>query len=511
MLKRPRQDDLCAMASGVLLALSFPNGNLWFLAWFALVPWLLTLQQRPFRSGMLAGGVFFALVLYWVNLVMTRYGGLNLPLSLVAYLLLVAYLAVYFGAVSWVSTWLSRQLGLSLLVGFPLAWGAAEYARAHLLTGFPWASLGYSQQAFLPFIQTAEIWGVTGVSLLVVFGNLLLARVWRAFADSAGLVRCALPCCVLVLLLVGIGLYGQLRLQELATATSSNPLTVAVAQGNIEQGVKWNPEYLQKTLDRYASLTDQASQVPLDLIIWPESATPFFFQDPSPQAEFVRAVAARADAALLFGSPAYQRAGTSFEYFNSAFLLSPGGQLLGRSDKVHLVPFGEYVPLKWLLPFIDKLVVGIGDFSPGKLQTLPFGATRLGVLVCYEVIFPELARGYIRQGADLLVNITNDAWFGRSSAPYQHLAMASLRAVENRVWIARAANTGVSAFIDPTGRVHSATELFRSEFRIQQLNANASPGFYTRFGDLPGQTCLGLSLLLLAVACLRQKIRQRKS
>lgn len=507
MLKRPQQDDLCAIASGGLLALSFPNSNLWFLAWFALVPWLLTLQRRPFRTGLLAGGVFFALVLYWVNIVMTRYGGLNLLLSLVAYLLLVAYLALYFAAAAWAATRLNRQLKVPLLVSFPLAWGAAEYARAHLLTGFPWASLGYSQQAFLPFIQTAEIWGVSGIGLLVIFGNLLLARASQEFSAPSGRLRRVLPVGGFILLLVGIGLYGQLRLQQLDTVSEANPLTVAVTQGNIEQGVKWNPDYLQQTLERYAALTDQASRQPLDLIIWPESATPFFFQDSSPQADLVRDVAARAEAALLFGSPAYQRDEMRFRYFNSAFLISPSGQLLGRSDKVHLVPFGEYVPLKWLLPFVDKLVVGIGDFSPGRLRTLPFGDTRLGVLVCYEIIFPELSRSYIRQGADLLVNITNDAWFGRSSAPYQHLAMASLRAVENRVWIARSANTGVSAFIDPTGRIHAATDLFTTGFRIQRLEARATPGFYTRFGDFPGQVCLLLTLLLLAVTARRQKNR----
>jgi len=500
-----QKDDLCATVSGLLLGLSFPKPEMWFLAWFALVPWLQTMRRRPFRSGFITGVVFFALVLYWLNIVMTRYGGLNLLLSLVAYLLLVAYLALYFGLVSWSATTIEQRLRVPILLTFPILWVAAEYTRAHLLTGFPWASLGYSQQACVPLIQTADFWGVAGVGLLVILVNLLLAETCRQSGRSAGLPRVALPLVAIAIILAGNGLYGRYRLHQFSATEPVNPLTVALAQGNIEQGVKWSPAYRQQTLEQYASLTAAASAQPVDLVVWPESATPFFFQETSAQAEFVKAVAARADAALLFGSPAFQPSGKAIAYFNSAFLLSPQGVTLGRSDKVHLVPFGEYVPLKWLLPFVDKLVVGIGDFSPGNLQPIGFGSTRLGILICYEVIFPELARKYLNRGANLLVNITNDAWFGSSSAPYQHLAMTSFRAVENRVWIVRAANTGISAFIDPLGRVHDQTELFTAASRVMQVDAHASPGFYTRHGDLLPMGCSGLSLLLLAMALLRKK------
>lgn len=498
MLKHLAKDDLCAAASGALLALSFPTPDLWFLAWIALVPWLLTMHQRPFRSGMVAGMVFFAPVLYWLNIVMTRYGGLNLLLALVAYLLLIIYLASYFAVVSWASHRISLRLRVPTLLIFPVLWVAAEYARAHLLTGFPWASLGYSQQAFLPFIQSADIWGVAGVGLLVITVNLLIAQSWKQLTSSASVIRGLLPLLAVGIILLGNGFYGSHRLRQFSAPPTHNPLTVAVAQGNIEQGVKWDPAYLQTTLKQYAGLTAEVAKEPVDLIVWPESATPFFYQDPSPQSGFVRTVAARSGSALLFGSPAYRKTGNAFEYFNSAFLLSPQGNLLGRSDKVHLVPFGEYVPLQWLFPFIDKLVVGIGDFSPGQLQPIALGETRLGVLICYEVIFPDLARSFLNRGANLLVNITNDAWFGQSSAPYQHLAMSSFRAVENRVWIARAANTGISAFIDPTGRIHGQTGLFTESSRIMQLDAHAVAGFYSQFGDILPLCCVAISLVLLA-------------
>ncbi|MFO7576480.1 MAG: apolipoprotein N-acyltransferase, partial [Pelovirga sp.] len=198
---------------------------------------------------------------------------------------------------------------------------------------------------------------------------------------------------------------------------------------------------------------------------------------------------------LLVGSPAYAPAADGrLLYHNSAFLLDTDGVIRGRSDKVHLVPFGEYVPLGRLLSFVDKLVVGVGDFSPGGIQPLPLDQHQLGVLICYEVIFPHLARGYVRQGSDLLVNLTNDAWFGRSSAPYQHLAMARFRAIENRIWLARSANTGISALIAPSGEVTLAGPIFQPLALTGSVGLGAQPTFYTRYGDLFAWGCLLLTL-----------------
>jgi apolipoprotein N-acyltransferase len=180
--------------------------------------------------------------------------------------------------------------------------------------------------------------------------------------------------------------------------------------------------------------------------------------------------------------------------------------VLGRSDKVHLVPFGEYVPLGRLLPFIDKLVVGIGDFSPGTIEPLPLDGHRLGVLVCFEGIFPELARESVAKGSELLVNITNDAWFGRSSAPYQHLAMTRFRAVENRVWVARAANTGISALISPSGRIPAQTKIFETTVLAGKVGLGARPSFYTRHGDVLPTIMLALSGIGLLVCVPRRRM-----
>lgn len=495
------RDDLYAATSGLLLALSFPLPGLWFLSWFALVPWLMTFRRRPFRSGFICGFLFFAIVLYWVNIVMTRFGQLHPLLALVPYFALAAYLALYFALVSWGADRLQRFCRLPFWFGLPLLWVAAEYLRAHLLTGFPWASLGYSQQPVAALIQTADIWGVYGVGLLVFLGNLLLSetiRLWRASGCRRGL----LPLLAFALLLASAFGYGDYRLADLPTP--DRQLKVALIQGNIDQGVKWNPAYQQQTLEKYRRLTLEAASEHPELIVWPESATPFFFQDPSSASQLVRNLPVRTGAAMLIGSPAYER-DQGVRYFNSAYLLDRHGRTLGRSDKVHLVPFGEYVPLKWLLPFIDKLVVGIGDFSPGTLTPLKLADDQLGVLVCYEVIFPELARTYVERGAGLLLNITNDAWFGRSSAPYQHLEMAALRAVENRVWVARAANTGISAYVDPGGHIHQATELYTDAYRVMSVGVGAGGGIYLRYGDLLPQAATLLSIVLLGLAAWRKK------
>ncbi len=477
------RSDCRALFSGLLLAFSFPRPDLAVLAWCGLVPLLTDEERRSFRSGFLAGVGFFGLVLYWLNIVMTTYGRLHPILSLAAYLMLVTYLALFFAAAIWAADRCRLRLGLPITLTLPVFWVALEFLRSFLLTGFPWATLGYSQQSFLLLLQSADLVGPYGLSFLLILSNATLAALLRCRKprSATAFPRIALTVCLL-LFVGGLG-YGTLRLTE-SVDKRDQTLNTLLVQGNLDQSIKWDPAYQQQTVDIYRHLSLTAAAGSPELILWPESATPFFFQEGGPLAAAVREVPRRSGAYLLFGSPAFEVANGHHRYLNSAFLLDPDGQVLGRSDKVHLVPFGEYVPLGRYLPFIDKLVVGIGDFAPGSLQPLSLNGRRLGVLVCYESIFPELARGQVRLGTDLLINITNDAWFGRSSAPYQHLAMARFRAVENRVWLARAANTGISALIAPSGRIVDQTALFERSSLQGQVGLGARPGFYTRHGDL---------------------------
>lgn len=483
---------LISAGSGLLLAAAFPRPDLFPLAWVGLIPLLLVMRRRPFACGLAAGIAFFAAVLYWVNIVMTTYGGLQPFFSLVAYLFLVIYLALYFAAASWLSCALEQRLNLPCLLSFPVIWVALEYLRGLLLTGFPWALLGYSQQNFPIAIQSADVTGVYGVSLLLVTVNCAFAWVVRQPRHRWAWIG-FLATLLMTVSHLGYGVWSSHGDLE----SRAEQLRVALIQGNIEQGVKWAAEQRQATVDRYLELSWAAEAGRPQLLIWPEAATPFFLQDPSPLGNQVRRFAARSGSYLLVGSPAYEEDGGQQRLFNSAFLFSPSGQVLGRSDKIHLVPFGEYVPLGPLLGFINKLVVGVGDFSPGHVNPLKLNGYSLGVLICYEGIFPELARDYVRQGSSLLVNITNDAWFGRSSAPYQHLAMTRFRAIENRIWLARVANTGISALIAPSGRIVSSTPLFESLQLSGVVGLGATPTFYTRYGDLLPFACLALSGLYL--------------
>ncbi|MDT8440413.1 MAG: apolipoprotein N-acyltransferase [Desulfuromonadales bacterium] len=479
----PPCDLAIAVAAGLLVACAFPDPDLPLLAWFGLAPLLVVMPRRPFMSGFVAGFAFFAVVLYWLNIVMTTYGRLPLTVSVLLYLLLVAYLALFWGTATWAACRLRQVCNYPFALTLPVFWVALELLRALLLTGFPWATLGYSQQAWLPVIQSADLFGVYGISYLLLLSNAVLAELYLGGRRQAGQ-RLPVPALLCLLVLLGANLgYGFWRLAapvEEAQATAR----VGLVQGNIPQDLKWNPDFQQQTLQTYRRLSLQAAAAgATDLLVWPEAATPFYYQEGGAAAAAVDAVASRTGGRLLFGSPAYRQSDGRLRYLNSAFLIDAERRQLGRSDKIHLVPFGEYVPLAWLLPFVNKLVVGIGDFSPGEVNPLPLNGAQLGVLICYEVIFPELARDYVRQGSGLLVNLTNDAWFGRSSAPEQHLAMARFRAIENRVWLARAANTGISALIAPSGAIVQRSPLFVETFLVGQVGLVAAPGLYARTGD----------------------------
>ena len=495
---------LLAACSGVLLVFSFPKAEISCLAWFAFVPLLVACADKSavkaaklaFFTGLIAYGG----ILYWINIVVTVYGKLPLVVSIFLYLLLVAYLASYF----FVLFYLVRRAevrGISVALTFPFLWVALEFLRSFLLTGFPWESLGYSQYRILPLIQVVDITGVYGISFLIVLANstlYLLFRWMRARESRAFPYR---SCTVFLVLFAAILLYGFGRMHQERVGV---PLKVALIQGNIDQGIKWDPSFMEETISIYERLSRRAAADGVDLVVWPESAAPFFFQEPGPPTDRITSLAREIHSFLIFGSPAFDDNGPRRRYFNSAFLVSPSGEVLGRSDKIHLVPFGEYVPLAKLLPFVHKLVVGVGDFTPGDtITTLNIGKGKVGVLVCFEGIFPELARRYVSAGAQLLVNITNDGWYGRSSAPYQHLSMAVFRAVENGVPLVRAANTGISAIIDSKGHISHATPLFTEDYAVGEVILGKGGTLYTRIGDVFALLCLAVSAII-TVLCFRK-------
>ncbi|MSN24556.1 MAG: apolipoprotein N-acyltransferase [Geobacter sp.] len=499
---------LLAIASGILIALSFPTPGLSFLAWMALIPLLIAMEESTaktaFRIGCTCGVTAYAIILYWLNIVFTRYGHLPWSVSVPVYLLLVFWLAMFYGLSISIAR-LGEQAGIKAAFTLPVAWVAFDFVRSFLFSGFAWAMLGHSQFRTLPLIQIADLGGVYGITLLIVLANVVLYRAMRAVFCS-GIRYPVKSAITLLILLVATLFYGFNQLRKDEVRTPEKPMRVALIQGNIPQDVKWSPEFRDSTVDTYERLTRDASRGGVDLIVWPESAVPFFFQDEPQQAARIRNLARETNAYLLFGSPAHELRNGKNTFLNSAFMISPTGETTGRADKLHLVPFGEYVPLGNILTFINKIVVGIGDFAPGeKAVLLETGNTKLGIQVCYEVIFPELAREYVRAGARVLVAITNDAWFGRSSAPYQHLSIAIFRAIETRTPLIRAANTGITAIVDKNGHISAMTGLFVEGYRTGEIEPGSGQSLYLKIGDAPAWICLLLTAGVALLGWRRQK------
>ena len=472
-----------AALSGVLLALSFPRFDLAPLAFVALIPLLVGLDGVPALQGtylgIIAGAVFSLMSIPWVVRTMTAYGGLPLPVGVLLLVALSLYLALYVGVFAFGVTRLSPEGGLGYLVGAATLWVGLEYLRTFLLTGFPWNLLGYTQYRSLSIIQVASITGVYGVSFLLVLVNAAVALACLHVRRSAR--QALMPVLGVGVLLIGTVVFGMGR--RVSAEIPLREIRVSVVQGNIEQALKWTPAALDLTLDRYARLSAQAAQAGAELIVWPETAVPLFLRhDPARLAQ-VRALAESLGRPLLVGAPD-RTVGGPVRLQNSAMLLGPDGRLLAKYDKMHLVPFGEYVPLKSILFFVDKLATGIGDFVPGETQTLfrlPGGT--FAASICFEVIFPNEVRAAVAGGAEFLVNITNDAWFGRSAAAAQHLRMAAFRALETRRYLARAANTGISAAVDPYGRILASTPLFEEAVLVQGVIPRRDLTPYVRFGD----------------------------
>jgi len=358
--------------------------------------------------------------------------------------------------------------------------------------------MGYTQYRNVELIQAADIFGVWVVSYLVVSVNCAVASLFRGegLPGRREAILRLLPAAGAALLLLGAWWYG---LQKTLPDDETAGLEVVVIQGNVEQDVKWDPAYRRETFDIYRTLTEAGAGEGTDLVVWPETATPFTYRHEPRYCRQILDLARETGAPILFGSPAREGEGQEMTLRNRAYLVSAAGEDVGWYDKVHLVPFGEYVPWKRLLFFVNSLVQAVGEFSPGAGPvTLEVPGVRAGVLICYEVIFPDLVRRSVNGGAGILVNITNDAWFGRTAASRQHFSTLVFRAVENRRPVARAANTGISGFVDKGGRILQTSDLFvRGHYRAE-LHPSSERTVYGRVGDLFPMACAVAGVLLLA-------------
>lgn len=486
-----------AVMSGALLALAFPWPDWSPLAWIALVPLLWVglggSLGFAFRTGWLGGFAFFLGTLYWIVFTISHYTALS-PLIAVGPLVLLCGFLACFPASFVCGCAYAARCRIPLALAAPPLWVALEWVRGWILGGFPWVGLGYSQWRSTYLIQFAEFTGVHGITALIVLVNVVVYAAVRRWRDGAE-PRVGHLLAVTALLAACLG-WGYARVQALHALPVVGEVQVGAIQGNIPQDVKWDPAYQESTLDHYASLTEQAVHAGAKIVVWPEAAAPIFFQSPGELRERIRALAHRLDVWLVFGSAAYGYADEEPVLHNRAYVVAPAGDEQSY-DKIKLVPFGEYVPLADVFYFVHKIVEGVGDFRPGTeavVAATPHGD--LGILICYEGIFPSLTRRFVAGGADFLVNITNDAWFGRTSAPYQHLAMGTLRSVENRVPLVRVANTGFSAMVDIDGTIRWRTDLFETAWRVDTVRWVDAPTVYAQHGDVFVAACVALVVAL---------------
>jgi apolipoprotein N-acyltransferase len=519
------QHFFLAGLSGALLTASFPNTELHWLAWIALVPLMISLKGQSlnngFRLGLLTGIVHYLTLMYWLVHTLMTFGHLPFYLSVPILFLLVTYLALYPAIFSAAFSWATIRPDVFLFF-IPAVWSALEYIRSFFLSGFPWEFLGYSQYRWITLIQAADITGVYGISFMILSVNVAGFLLWRYLSErkSANVPekrRSATGCIAISALLILHALgYGQWRIGDIAKTIAKSPSSnIAVVQGNVNQAIKWDPAFQISTTEKYIALSRSAKPSHPDLIVWPETAAPFYFLFNKAATEMVLRGVRETGTSFLIGSPSFiPRNDKQADFFNSAFLIDPNGNVTEKYDKVHLVPFGEYVPFQQWFPFIGKIVEEVGDFKSGrKGQTLNWGKFPIGIQICYEMIFPDLSREMVRNQAAFLINMTNDAWYGKTSAPYQHFSMAVFRAVENRRSLIRSANTGISGFIDPAGRILAHTPLFEEAVITCSLPAFKLKTFYTCYGDVFALICTAIGLLFFLAMTRRRTFpffRERK-
>jgi apolipoprotein N-acyltransferase len=502
-----------AVTSGLAMGLAFPKFDQGLLAWVALVPLFYVIEgesmRRVFWWAYLQGFASYVVQLYWIPIPLHDFADVRMEFAIFPMLLLAGIVAIDTAVAIWAGEFVARRTRIPAVITMPVAWTAIEWIRTYFPIGFPWNLLGYTAYRNLELIQFAEFTGVYGVSALIVFFN---AVVYVVMFRRGGNRLQAVSLSTLTALMIVLVAFGAWRIRNLKNAPSTGSFKVAMVQGNIPQSLKWDPKFLPQSYGVYQDETADAAKRGADLIVWPEAAAAFLFQpDDQYPAELAGDAAYRTalltlaknmGKPILFGAPALARDDGRLGFHNRAYLVSDHGEVLAHYDKIELVPFGEYVPARALLGFfVNRVVEGFGDMIPGKDQTMfEFKGAKLGILICYESIFPDFTRREVNLGADVLVNITNDAWYGESSAPYQVLAMAALRSIETKVPMVRAANTGFSALIEPSGRITERTPLFKRGTTIVDVSWRPVRTLYTMVGDLFAEICVVLTMIGLIVA-----------
>ncbi|MFC1844352.1 apolipoprotein N-acyltransferase [Thermodesulfobacteriota bacterium] len=512
-----------AFSSSILLALSFPGLGFPFLAWIGLVPFFISVRNRGYLATLTisftAGTLFFTVVSHWLS----EIDGMRW----FDQLLFMSFLGTYYVLFTFLLKIISEKSKMPVILSAPVVWVSVEYLRSHIdFLSLPWALLGHSQYQNIPFIQLSTITGVYGLSFLIVMANAALAelvinrfRPGRQVVATLGVVLLALTC-------------GFTMVPEKFEGMTP---PVTVVQGNFSLERELDREYQKEIIAKQVELTRGAAQASeTSLIVWPEGSVRGVMDNKSVLSQTISDLSRDVDVPLLVGSSRRpkitqkkydlnnytvddfislkpgEKISLKRRYYNSAFYFSSKGKLLAQYNKARLLPFGEYTPHRETIPWPARYRE-TDDFVPGnEIKIMELGDSRFGVLICWENIFPELFRKYVLNGADFMVNITNESWFGDTAAPVQFLSMSVFRAVENRVPVIRSANTGISCFIDPLGRITGKVtkgnkNTFIEGYLTQRVPLSHNRTFYTRYGDVFAFICIGMTLLLVFQSVIKPK------
>jgi apolipoprotein N-acyltransferase len=496
--------------TGLLLAASFPSIGQGYAAWIAFVPLIAFLRRannpaKAFGGGFISGVVHLFLLQIWIPDVLMHYGGLSGVLAWAAYGFTLTLLSLFLAAACLLTDYLVRRGGEFFLFSFPFILVALEYAQNYFpFGGYPWILTGYSQSNYLRIIQIADLTSVFGVSFLILFFN--VAVVWMGAHRERRFKGCG-PLIVSASLLVLCLIYGAIELRRWNAIQPR--FHAAMLQGNISYqdsaGVM-----AEKIRQGYVRMAESLKSSNVDLLLIPESPSPISFQYDSDYRRTCELLAKSCSMGLVFNNNRVETIGNSERYYNSAYFLDHGGNMVNVYDKMHLVPFGEYIPLKILFQFIRTISKDVSEYSRGdNYRIVKVGDHPANAVICFEIVFPGHVRRFIQQGSQLILNLTNDGWYGDSSAPYQHLAIARWRAIENRRFLLRAANSGVSACIEPTGRIQTSTGILYEAVCKGRFEFIKQKTFYTRYGDVFVFVCVIIASGFLIAAITKPLSKKR--
>lgn len=489
--------------SGLLYILLFPRLNAGWLAWFAFIPLLMAVPRLTLMRAILSCGVAGLLghlgTLSWIYST-CRFAHVGVAVSLLAWISLAAYLALYWAAFGGLVNSFERLPAPLRPILAAASWAGLEWVRSHALTGFPWLLLSYSQWQWPSLVSSAAWGGPYLISFHIILINAILAFWFANRKPSARgrIIKTLLPS--LALSAAVTVLTWQENRRPLVPA--GPPMSVALVQGNIDQYKKWDKSYEDEIVRIYSSLTEEAALQRPDLIVWPETSVPGWIPNEDHYFHWLQELSRKAGSFLMVGAATHQKNAD----YNAAFLFSPLGDMLSQYRKQHLVPFGEVIPFQGVLTRLFTVLNELGSFDASQDKTVfRVGPVSFSANICFEDLFPGLVSGFMREGAQMNVNMTNDGWYMDTAAPEQHFIANIFRAVETRAWVIRATNTGISGFIDPKGKVVSRTPLLRSMVLMGMPFPMSDKTFYVRHGDIFAKACVVLTLIGLAAVFFRRR------